>query len=316
MPLSPSKRIELIKYISVRLGPEDWALIDLTLKQFGLPRSDQWSSSRESYVIHMVEDASDATLTELATHCGLPSPEASTPSIEPQFWRKGMLRVFVSHLSSHRAEAAALQSNLYRFGISSFVAHNDIEPTAEWLLEIESALSTCDCLVALLHPGFHTSNWTDQELGFGMGRNVPIFSVQYGDAPYGFIGRFQAFAGKDKTPYALASELFAALLKHKQTDRRMAEVLVALFETSASFAAAKTWIGHIESLPFWGPSFTNRLQAAASNNSQVSGSWGVNQRVAALAEKWKAVPGRSAGSADFDDEIPFYIPWQVWALPQ
>ena len=121
--------------------------------------------------------------------------------------------------AAHRLFAAALQDALLNFGISAFVAHNDIEPARDWQTHIETALSTCDALVALLHPKFHQSNWTDQEIGFAMGRGVPVFSVRFGQDPYGFIGRFQAFAGDDGPEPELARQLFTVYQKHKQTQR-------------------------------------------------------------------------------------------------
>jgi nucleoside 2-deoxyribosyltransferase len=150
--------------------------------------------------------------------------------MEPPFWRLGMLKLFVTHLAAHRQFAADLQEALWGYGISAFVAHNDIEPTQEWQTEIETALATCDALVALLHPEFHQSNWTDQETGFAMGRGIPVFSIRFGQDPYGFIGRFQAFDGKGKSAQTLARELFDTYRKNKQTQDAMAEALVSLFE--------------------------------------------------------------------------------------
>jgi len=53
------------------------------------------------------------------------------------------------------------------------------------------------------------------------------------------MGRFHAFNGKGKPSGNLARELFDAYRKNKQTQRRMAEVLVLLFEESNSFKNAK-----------------------------------------------------------------------------
>jgi nucleoside 2-deoxyribosyltransferase len=233
----------------------------------------------------MIEEASDQSLIDLAQHVGFQFEDATRPRVEPPFWRKGMLRLFVSHLAAHRTVAAELQEILLDFGVSSFIAHNDIEPTEDWQTQIETALATCDALVALLHPGFHASNWTDQEIGFAMGRGVPAFAVRFGQDPYGFIGRFQAFNGNNKTVLALARELFDAYRKNKQTQRRMSEVLVGLFEESGSFADAKTRIGLLEELEVWEPSFSTRIRSAVNGNRQVSGSWGVPDRVAALVKK-------------------------------
>lgn len=275
-----------MKEIAARLSSEEWPLIDVTLKQFSLPWSDEWNGTKDTYVLRMIEDAEDQPLIDLAQHVGFQFEEIAAPRVDPPFWRKGMLRVFVSHLATKRAFAAELQEALLEFGISGFIAHNDIEPTQEWQTQIETALATCDALVALLHDNFHASNWTDQEIGFAMGHGVPVCSVRLGQDPYGFIGRFQAFNGNKKTSADLARELFDAYRKNKQTQRRMSEVLVALFEESGSFAVAKARIGYLEELEVWEPSFSTRIRSAAKTNSQVSDSWGVPERVTALVKKW------------------------------
>lgn len=60
MPLSASKRITLLKEISVRLQMEEWPLIDLTLSQFGIPTTDEWQGgSKNAYVIEMSKGADD-----------------------------------------------------------------------------------------------------------------------------------------------------------------------------------------------------------------------------------------------------------------
>jgi TIR domain len=285
MALSRSKRIHLMREIAARLGTEDYSLIDVTLRQFSLPVSDEWSESKSAYVLRMIEGADDDSLVELAQHVGS-NAEALPQGIDPPFWRKGMFRLFVSHLATHKVSAGKLQEAALEFGISCFVAHNDIEPTQEWQTQIETALATCDAVVALLHPEFHKSNWTDQELGFGMGRGVPVFAIRLGQDPYGFLGRFQAFHGNGKNASTIAKELFDAFRKGKQTQKRMSEVLVGLFEESGSFAEAKERIGYLEEVTTWDGSYVSRIRAAVKNNSQVSGSWGIPERVKALAKKW------------------------------
>jgi hypothetical protein len=268
------------------LGAEEWPFIDLTLNQFSLPTSDTWDGDKSSYVLKMLESASDPILIELGQHVGFQFDEAGPQRVDPPFWRKGMLRLFVSHLAAKRDFAAGLQEALLEYGISAFVAHNDIEPTSEWQAQIETALATCDALIALLHEHFHASPWTDQEIGFAMGRGIPVFAVRFTYAPYGFIGRFQAFNGNNKAPAGLAWQLFEAYRTNKQTQRKMGEILINLFEESPSFTKAKDRIGYLEELTFWEPSFSARIRSAAKNNSQIIGAWGVPERVEALAEKW------------------------------
>lgn len=288
MSLPPSQRVSLLKVIADRLGNESWQFVDITLQQFGILTPESWNDPISDYIMRAAQKAPDQTLIDLAQHVGHKFGQPTSPGVEPPFWRKDMLRLFVSHLATERVYAGGLQEALFRYGISSFVAHNDIEPTSEWQTEIETALATCDALVAVLHDKFHASNWTDQEIGFAMGRGVPTFAVRFAEAPYGFIGRFQAFNGNGKSIAALARELFDSYRKHKQTEKKMSEVVVSIFETSDSFAMAKERMKYLEELHVWDPSFAGRIQSAVQTNSQIDGSYGVPERVQKLIKKWAA----------------------------
>jgi TIR domain len=302
MPLTPSQRIKILREVSNQLRDHEWPEIDLVLTQFHLPTENRWNDSKAAYVLEMANGATDEVLNGLAEHFELPAAVTGAPAIShPSFWKEGTLKVFISHLAVHRKSSGELQEQLAKLGISAFVAHNDIEPTAEWQTEIEKALATCNSLIALLHSEFHKSNWTDQEVGFAMGRGIPIFAVRLGQDPYGFIGRFQAFNGAGKT---LADDLFSAYRRHKQTHAMMPEVLVSLLENSKSFDQARTRTGFLEELESWKPSFTSRLRAAVKNNNQVSGSWGVQDRLEALITKWDPNEKKPHAAGIYDD-IPF-----------
>jgi hypothetical protein len=77
----------------------------------------------------------------------------------------------------------SLREALRSVGISGFVAHTDIHPTREWQDVIESALETCEALAAYLTDDFHESLWTDQEVGFCVGRAVAILPLKAGRDP-------------------------------------------------------------------------------------------------------------------------------------
>lgn len=290
MALSASLRINIIKEVANRLESEDWSLIDLTLEQFGLPTSPTWSGSIHAYLIEHVSKGNDAQLIEIAEHVGyvVEQPGASVVT-DPEYWEPEHFRVFLSHLSAHKAFIAELQSELLRYGITSFVAHNDIEPTLEWQVEIERALRTCDSLVALLHEGFHASYWTDQEVGYVMGRGQPVFAVRLGQDPYGFIGKFQGFNGHGKQVSEIARELFDTYRLNKQTQTHMAGAIVRMFERSNSFANAKYNVSLLEDLDYWEPDFSIRIKKAAEENGQIESSWGVPERVNALVDKWGGI---------------------------
>ena len=136
-------------------------------------------------------------------------------------WKAGYLRLFLSHVSAHKDAVAKLKSELLDRGISAFVAHEDITPSSEWQHEIELALNFMDALAALLTPDFHQSNWTDQEIGFALGRGVRVISVNWGANPYGFAGKNQALKGWLEHPQATGINLAKDLLDHPTTRRQM-----------------------------------------------------------------------------------------------
>ena len=102
-------------------------------------------------------------------------------------------RLFMTHLAAYKKDVHGLSTMLTRFGFACFVAHDAIEPSREWRAEIERALNSCDILVAYVTPKFSESNWTDQEIGWALGRGLVAIPVSVdGETPYGFIGSYQA----------------------------------------------------------------------------------------------------------------------------
>jgi hypothetical protein len=131
-------------------------------------------------------------------------------------------RLFLSHKSEVKKEAAQLQEDLKVFGVSAFVAYKDIRPTRAWRDEIENALQTMDAFVAVMTKDFHDSDWTDQEVGIALARGVPVIALRLGRDPYGFLGKFQALS----TDWAnVPQEIVKLLVKH---DRMLSAYLSAV----------------------------------------------------------------------------------------
>jgi hypothetical protein len=282
--MNTSERIKIIKAITNLLAAEEWPLIDLTLRQFKLRTTDLWEGNAQSYVINMVQEASDDVLLELAAHLGMestPRPSALTPT----FWKTGHLRLFISHISEQKVDVTNLRTWLDSYNISGFIAHVDIEPTKKWQSEIELALSTADALVAVLTPKFPQSRWTDQEIGFALGRGLLVISLKMGLDPYGFMGHEQALPCGRELNLPIARQIFEILLRHKQTQKRMSESLVSRFVNSASFADAKANITLLEKAVYWDKRLSDEIGTAVEENRQIEGSFGVADRVAALIKK-------------------------------
>ena len=155
------------------------------------------------------------------------------------------------------------------FGISGFVAHEDIHPTKEWQDEIENALFSMDTFVALMTEEFHDSIWTDQEVGVAFGRGVPIISVKLGKDPYGFIGKFQALSCSWDVA---VKEIVKLLIKQDQ----MLETYIKAVENCASFEQGNDLSGILPFLDKLSNQQVTRLIAAYEDNIDIRRSYGFN----------------------------------------
>jgi len=283
---TPSERINLIQEISKKLKNEDREIIDLTLRQFGLPTTDEWITPEflGSYVMNMVDKASDEILSQLIHHInGEDLGDETSKSID--FWQPGQYKLFLSHVSAHKIEAAKLKEKLSDFHISTFVAHEDISPTKEWQDEIELALDSMDCLVALVTDDFHESYWTDQELGIGIGKGKLIIAVNCGGSPYGFLSKYQWLKSPDMDINKMSKDIFDILNKHSLSQKKFAEAIVNKFESSYSFQNAKENMSILEKINYLDSDLISRIKTAHDTNSQINGSFGVTYRVNQLINR-------------------------------
>ena len=136
---------------------------------------------------------------------------------EGRIWGVGNVRLFISHNAQDKTLATELKGNLLRiYNVASFVAHEDIAPTDEWQNSISVALASMDILIVLLTDRTYPSKWIDQEIGYALGRDVPVVPVKLGADPHGFIGKYQALNGFQngmrKPSTQIAFELFDLML--------------------------------------------------------------------------------------------------------
>ncbi len=190
-----------------------------------------------------------------------------------QLWKEGAIRAFISHKAEDKKLAKAIKCYLDSYGIASFVAHEDIEPLKEWQLEIERALFSMDMMVALLTEKFSESNWTDQEIGVAYGRKVPIIPVRLGKDPYGFMGKYQAISGSDKSPDQIVGEIFKSLLGDNGIGDRLKDLTkdayILAVARANSYELANDLAGFLPEIDKLSPEQATSLRAAFNENSQV-----------------------------------------------
>ena len=173
-------------------------------------RINQISHVQNEYIHEVfLELQEDSVMENWRENSGVLIHASSATAVTPEdqlseLWTPGCLRLFISHKAKYKKQASELKDALDYYGVSSFVAHEDIEPTKEWQNEIEKALFSMDAIVALLTEDFNSSKWSDQEVGVAICRRVPVIPIRLGMDPYGFIGKYQALIGYNKDASSLA----------------------------------------------------------------------------------------------------------------
>lgn len=209
-----------------------------------------------------------------------------------RIWGAEHVRVFLSHKATHKIETSKLKQSLMQFGVASFVAHEDIEPTEEWHREIERALFSMDAMVALLTEDYHDSNWTDQEVGVALGRGVPCIPIRLGINPYGLMGKSQALSGCTfNDTDVMAAKIFQLLVKRLQDKSRLFECSIAAYNSSTSFAGSAWKVEHC--LSMYETLTSQQIEMvlnAYRNNSQNRSSFRGMDLLKPLLEKWTKKP--------------------------
>lgn len=224
--MRPSERLKLISELSGELQSRyTYDEIDTYLAAFGVETPEFWDgpNSKRVYSAELLKNLSDNILSEISEDLEISISAASFPL--PRVWLDSSdLRVFVSHISKDKDKALRLRDCLKPYGVSAFVAHEDIEPTVLWQSEIERALAHMHCFVSVHTSGFSESNWTQQEIGFAVARRVKIISLKMGETPTGFIGKEQSLPRRRRTAEEISKEIHSLLLE----DVRTRELLPAL----------------------------------------------------------------------------------------
>lgn len=207
-------------------------------------------------------------------------------------WTPDHFRLFISHVSQSHGVASQLATWLHdRFGIHAFVAHADIVPSADWQNEIEESLRTMDALLALVTPGFSTSIWCNQEVGWALGRQCLAISVGLGADPPGFVARFQAVQGGDGNPFGIAERVFGTLANHQATAARIGLTTSRFLGRANSWEQIKDSIAPaLRQVTQFTPEALDALQAAFTNRHHVRTSHYLEDIRARLVASGRQVP--------------------------
>lgn len=235
----------------------------------------------------------------------VPIPSATD---EQRIWKPNRIRLFLSHVSRIKGPTAELKKALAPFGVDSFVAHEDIQPTVLWHREIELALRSMDILCALVTEDFIKSQWTDQEVGYALGRGIPVIAVNCGADPYGLLGKHQALRANIDKLSTCAPRIADIIGQQDHLKDRLIEGLVEAVATAISFQDARDGMKRVSALQqHMSDAQVRRLLRAITDNTQVGDAHGVPTKIQNIAKKRgiKTPDSPQASVANFDDDLPF-----------
>nr|NJM02003.1 toll/interleukin-1 receptor domain-containing protein [Desulfobacula sp.] len=272
---------------------------------------DQRIAAIEGKILEWVKSLTRAETNDfiesVVVQPGVTAAQRVVPPSETPFWLPGHLKLFISHLSGDKVRATNLKDKLKSFAISSFVAHEDIEPTREWQHEIEKALFSMDALTAVLTEKFTESKWTDQEVGVALGRGVAVLPIRAGIDPYGLMGKFQGIPSRDKSVGDVAKLVVATLLKNPKTRARLVQCIVEQLLTAADATQAASKLEALELAIDLPADQLIRIRDNAATNPNLYEDIAQRRRINTLLGKHgiESIRAKPTTAALPNDDIPF-----------
>lgn len=317
--MKPGERIRLITECTGILIKKHFSEAQLTLDQFGFrtfdPDNGYGNFDENSYFMDQIKVGTDDQLFELHLYlmgadAGLPTePESSQP------WDSHSIRLFFSHKYEDRVFVGDVKRILGSYDIDAFVAHNDIEPNVIWRTAIKSALATCHVFVALLHAEFHQSQWCDQEVGWALGRDIPVAAIRRDFVERGHDGFLEErqdiiiSTNQTRIEWFLAWKILLLVLNDPRTHEKGLHALAEAFVNSFSYANTRALWALIEQEPRWESEQLRRFEYAVATNPQVYEA-GVNSTfvpvlVKALIEKFEPPTSTGDEKDPWNPDPPF-----------
>lgn len=220
-----SERIAVADRIAAEIaGRYDMVTAEVFLRAFiagfRVDHSDFYST--KDMVTWALSDADEGVLGEMIDDLGIAAMSVESAKAQPpKIWQsKPQFRAFISHLSLEKDKATRLRDALASYGVSAFVAHEDIEPTLEWQVQIERALHSMELFISIHTKGFSQSVWAQQEVGFAVASGKKIIALRMGEDPMGFISKHQALSRGQKTAELIAQEIDQLLANDERTKAR------------------------------------------------------------------------------------------------
>jgi hypothetical protein len=177
------------------------------------------------------------------------------------------MQAFMSYQTDDRAVAALVSALLADVGVTSFMAHEHIEVSADWRIEILHQLRSADLFVPILSAKYYSSIWCKQESGIAAFRIMTIIPLSIdGSIPLGFLNHIQSTKIDRAAP--TYQDVFPGLARHDVSF--LIDGITKIISESRNYRAAELNFQMI--LPYTlraTDAQTAKLLTVSANNDQI-----------------------------------------------
>lgn len=258
--MEENRKAQLVSAAIPQIEKLDEFQRDSTLRKFGI--------NSRGVLLEEIDQASDESLLALAEALNLFEPELSefifigSPAENP-------LLVFASHIHEHQAFVGQVASYLTQYGVELFVAHISISPNSVWRNVIVQKLDISHAGVAFLHSGFKASDWCSQEVGWLLGRHIPITSFYFDEAPLAFLGELQANTATVLTPTEVGVLILEFIKSKTELNSKLIDSLVSALNNSKTYAQTGMIWDQLKLMNNLSVEQCSKLMDALESNTQV-----------------------------------------------
>lgn len=148
------------------------------------------------------------------------------------------MKAFLSYQTNDKVVAGRLKTILEKLSIPSFLAHEDINVSEEWRLEILKEIGKAELFVAVLSVNYYKSEFCVQESGIAVFRkNMTIIPLSIdGSIPRGFLGHIQSIKIDPEAPQQNVS--YPAIAKRDASS--LIDMLIEIIAKSVSYRDAES----------------------------------------------------------------------------
>lgn len=201
------------------------------------------------------------------------------------------MKIFLSYSTLDKVLAGNLKHELEKYGPNVFLAHEDIEPSSEWIKKIIPELKTCHVFIPILTENYRGSKWTNQETGFAIAMKKVIIPIKINDDPHGFMSQNQALKlkGEDKKDITdTCVDILKVIAPYTNISTKIKNTMIKKFCESRGWMEAADFTSILFKIfDKFSERRVNKIIKCAINNDQIYSSWGYQGQLRTFVTKNK-----------------------------